>query len=281
MHEPDKAAESPTERPLQDKTRGRWKRRTPWIATSIALFVMAYLSGAFGYYWREAAELHDGRQIIVTRYQTYGGRHEIGQGPPISLQRLSFTVPETGERVTWESDTTKDIGRVNLLALAVHILNGTPYVISEPHLCLAYNKWGRPDPPYVLFKYENREWKRIPIEELPAEFKTLNLVINTKSHHKEITNFIRNWTVQPERIRKLNSSLKQLEYRSIVREPVRGKSVGSHVGCEEVVWIDGQKSWIGARRFTSRNSLEDCNAICAYSKISAQDCPCNRFFSEE
>lgn len=252
------------------------KKRAAWLIwalTACALLVMAYYAGVFGYYWREVAELHDGRQVVVTRHQTYGGRHEIGQGPPISLQRLTFTVPETGERVTWESSTTPDIGRINLLALAVHILDGTPYVISEPHLCLAYNKWGRPDPPYVLFKYENREWKRIPIEELPAEFKTLNLVINTKSHHKEITNFIRNWTVQPELIRKLNSSLKQLEYQVIQRGP-QGR------GCDKM-FGNGKGHWLGEGFFTTNFGLAACVATCRKYEYDERHCPCNQFFSEE
>ena len=275
---PDLAA--PDKPPTKPKPRRRlgWLK---WAITAFAMLVLTYYAGVFGYYWREVAELHDGRKIIVTRYQTYGGRHEIGQGPPISLQRLTFTVPETGERVTWESGTTPDIGRVNLLALAVHILDGVPYVISEPHLCLAYNKWGRPDPPYVIFKYENRQWKRIPIEKLPAEFKTLNLVINTKSHHETITNFIRNWTVQPELIRKLNSSLDQREYQSIVHESVRGNSVGSQLGCDKVIWLPNRGSWVGEKRFTSHNNLDDCYATCVHWKIDEQDCPCNRFFTKE
>ena len=51
------------------------RRRTGWLKwaiTAFALLVVAYYAGVFGYYWREVAELHDGRQIVVTRYQTYG-----------------------------------------------------------------------------------------------------------------------------------------------------------------------------------------------------------------
>ena len=44
--------------------------------------------------------------------------------------------------------------------------------------CLAYNKWGRPNPPYVIFKHDGKEWKRIPLEELPAEIKMPNLIIS-------------------------------------------------------------------------------------------------------
>ena len=38
----------------------------------------------------------------------------------------------------------------------------------------AYNKWGRPNPPYVFFKYVG-EWKQISLEEFPEKFK-INLV---------------------------------------------------------------------------------------------------------
>jgi len=41
--------------------------------------------------------------------------------------------------------------------------------------CLSYNKWGRPNPPYVFFKYGGKDWQRIQIAELPVEFKTINV----------------------------------------------------------------------------------------------------------
>jgi len=121
--------------------------------------------------WREEVLLHDGSKIIVKRSQSYGGRHEIGQSPPIKEQDITFTAPGSGKSITWKSEYSEDIGRANFQLLALHILNGTPYVVAAPNLCLAYNKWGRPNPPYVFFKYDGETWQRIPLTEFPAQFK--------------------------------------------------------------------------------------------------------------
>jgi hypothetical protein len=50
--------------------------------------------------WKEEVLLHDGRKLIVERSQTYGGRHEIGQTPPIKEQDITFTLPGTKRALT-------------------------------------------------------------------------------------------------------------------------------------------------------------------------------------
>jgi len=66
---------------------------------------------------------------------------------------------------------SEDVHHSNFTFVALHILNATPYIITTAPFCSAYNKWGRPNPPYVIFKHENKGWKRIGLAELPAEFK--------------------------------------------------------------------------------------------------------------
>ncbi len=134
---------------------------TAILTVGISMSVNAGLFGLGGMNWKEEVLLHDGSRIVVKRSQSYGGRHEIGQTPPIKEQEITFTVPGSGEHVTWKSEYGEDIGRANFIALALHIRHGIPYIVAEPHLCLAYNKWGRPNPPYVVFKYEGKEWKHI------------------------------------------------------------------------------------------------------------------------
>lgn len=183
--------------------------------------------------WKEEVLLHDGKKIIVERSQTYGGRHEIGQRPPIKEQRLTFTLPGSNRSITWQSEYSEDIGRANLNPLALHILNGTPYIVLEPNLCLAYNKWGRPNPPYVIFKYDGKTWKRIPLSELPVEFKNINVVINTLEHAGEIS---RKDMASVADVVAFNSSLlrypnEHAAYKTIVREPLKWGSTG--IGCPD------------------------------------------------
>ena len=217
-----------------------------WMAILGAIFAMgtvtsadAGLFGLGGTSWKEEVLLHDGSTIVVDRSQSYGGRHEIGQTPPIKEQEISFSVPGTGERVIWKSEYGEDIGRANFLALALHISKGNAYIVAEPHLCLSYNKWGRPNPTYVIFKYQGKEWKQVSLQELPSEFKNINLVISTKAEMKEIS---AQSIVSANLIRELNSTLKRPEYRTILREPVKSGE-GSLINCEKLVFYKG--AWVG------------------------------------
>jgi len=203
----------------------------------VAILIMGTSMNAFGFLgfggtsWKEEVLLHDGSKIIVKRSQSYGGRREIGQTPPIKEQDIAFTVPGTNKTITWKSEYSEDIGRSNFDLLALHILNDTPYIVASPNLCLSYNKWGRPNPPYVFFKFAGNEWARIPLSEFPAEFKDINLVIDTKTQEKMIT---AQSPVPAELVRKINSSLTQPEYKTILREPLDPKKTTiSNVACPD------------------------------------------------
>ncbi len=213
------------------------------LCKTLCLFLTLGVSmNAYGFggdRWKEEVLLHDGSQIIVTRSQSYGGRHEVGQPPPIKEHTISFMLPNTNKAITWTSEYGEDLGRTNFHLLAVHVLNGTPYIVVEPNLCLSYNKWGRPNPPYVFFKYDGNAWQRITHEEFPAEFTTLNVAISLDTRH--VQEMVRLGVVQAEQIRQRNSRFPQPEYKTILREPVKPGSVGS-TNCEERVLYKGH--WI-------------------------------------
>ncbi len=204
------------------------------LMMGVSMSADAGLFGSDGISWKEEVLLHDGQKIIVKRSQTYGGRHEIGQTPPIKEQEITFTPLNTNKTVTFKSEYGEDIGRANFDLLALHILDNTPYIIASPNLCLSYNKWGRPNPPYVIFKHDGREWKRTALRELPREFKEINLVVNTKGEEKIIT---AQPIVTAELVKKLNGELEQPEYKTILREAVKGWA-----GCPELVRVEG--GWV-------------------------------------
>jgi hypothetical protein len=220
--------------------------------------------------WQEEVLLHDGRRIVVKRSQTYGGRHEIGQSPPIRTQTITFTMPDTNKSVTWKSEYSKDIGRSNFKLLALHILNGTSYIVASPNLCLAYNKWGRPNPPYVFFRFDGKEWQRIQLSEFPSEFKDINLVISTKTEAKE---FAKSGVVTAATIKELNSDLSQPEYKTILREGL--ENAGSN--CGEMIY-DGNGGWIGIGWFRDKPTYEACLKYCERQGIDRQHCPCETLF---
>lgn len=192
---------------------------------------------ADGTSWKEEVLLHDGSRIVVERSQTYGGRHEIGQKPPIKEQKLAFTLPGTSRSITWKSEYSEDIGRANLNLLALHVLNGTPYIVAEPNLCLAYNKWGRPNPPYVFFKYDGKAWQRISLSAFPTQFKDINVVVNTLGESETLT---RKKVISTDAVRELNSQLwrypnEQPQYKAILREPLAAGAMD----CPVMVRIEG------------------------------------------
>lgn len=215
------------------RTHQLWLQRITKLG--LALMLGASMS-ACSDSWKEEVLLHDGSKLIVKRSQSFGGSRELGQSAPIREQEISFTVPHSDKVTTFKSEFSEDVGRANFTLLALHILNGTPYLIVEPNLCLSYNKWGRPNPPYVIFKHDEKEWQRVTLQALPVEFKDINLVINTKSHADEL---VVSPVVSAELVRKFNSSLRQPEYKNILREVVKLGVDSSSVNCEELVKYKG------------------------------------------
>ncbi|MFZ5761865.1 MAG: hypothetical protein ACOY8P_02930 [Thermodesulfobacteriota bacterium] len=209
----------------------------------VAILIMGTSMNALGFLgfgrdrWKEEVLLHDGSKIVVERSQTRGGRREIGQPPPVKEHTISFKIPGSSKTITWTSEYGEDIGRSNFNLLAVHILNGTPYLVVEPNLCLSYNKWGRPNPPYVFFKYDGKIWQRIPLEEFPVEFKTINVAISTLADADKLTSL---GFVSAEKIKKLNHDVRQPEYKTILREPLAKERIITM--CEERVLYKG--AWI-------------------------------------
>ena len=185
----------------------------------LALSLNAYASifGIGGDRWKEEVLLHDGRIMIVERSQTYGGRSEPGQSGPIKEHTIRFTLPGSNQTITWVSEYGEDVGRTNFNLLAVHVLNRVPYVVAEPNLCLSYNKWGRPNPPYVFFKFDGNAWQRISLDQFPVEFKTVNVAHNTIG--QDAKDLVRMGFISAQKIKDMNNSSAP-EYRAIQREPL-------------------------------------------------------------
>jgi hypothetical protein len=218
------------------------KANHKWLkhVTKFGMFLMmgASMSACSAMSWKEEVLLHDGSKIIVTRTVERGGRHEIGQRPPIEKQSLSFAMPGSGQKIGWEDKYSKDVGSANFNLMMLEVLNGTAYLLGSPMGCLSYNKWGRPNPPYVIFQYQGTEWKRIALQELPTEFKMPNLIIS--SQDDRAVKVASAGLVSAEKIRELNKDFRQPEYKTILREPLAATRINEM--CEERVLYKG--SWI-------------------------------------
>lgn len=208
----------------------------PYLVWLPAKNVTQMLFGWWPASWKEEVLLHDGSKIIVKRSQTRGGRFEIGQDVPVNKHTLSFELPSTGKKIVWQTTIGSDIKDTELLPLALEIVSGTPYLVTKPMGCIAYNKWKRPNPPYVLLKFDGKDWQQISLAELPEQIKKANLAIGglTLREERILTGYF--GSVPAEEIRKLNdeSKHKEVQYLKIfIREPFKPGSIG--VSCEVLI----------------------------------------------
>ena len=241
------------------------------ILFGIGVGACADLPGMGGTSWKEEALQHDGSRLVITRSVKHGGLHEIGQEPSYKEQSLQFSMPTTGQSVKWEDHYSQELGAANFLPMLVDVKDGVPYLVAYPMGCLSYNKWGRPNPPYVIFKYQGKEWNRIPLGELPAEIRTPNIIFSMPDVEvqKSGKSFI-----SAEMVRQIIERYRQPEFKTVLRE---GISNAGGDRCGEMVG-NGKGDWIGIGSFRDKPSLDACMSYCARHDFSAQYCPCNTLF---
>lgn len=240
-----------------------WKEdaRQLFKQTTAAILVLgasmnayAGLFGLGGTSWKEEVLLHDDTKIVVERYIKRYGKHEVGQRPPIGEQSLAFVLPETNQRVVWKDEYSADLGGANFNLMMLDIMRGSAYLLATPAGCFSYNKWGRPNPPYVILKLEGDEWRRISIEELPTEIVRPNLLFSSPDDvaaRTQVQGIVPATAIQNEFHR-----YRQPEFRSIVRKIVKRGTEGSSVNCEEMVrykcgWVSPHGD--AGRKFMDRN----------------------------
>lgn len=215
--------------------------------------------------WKEEVLLHDGSKIIIERFYNLGGKPTLDSHEQLDLdETVTFTIPGTNKRITWKTDfrdSKPEPNSLNLLAL--DIVKGTPYIAAYPAGCIAYNKWKRPNPPYIFFKYDGNAWKQIPLEEFPPEISKVNVIVGRPPAELQKPFY----TIM--QVNEQNQNLRE-EYRSIIRKPMSG------VGCEELIY-DG-KYWQDISGLKRQPSLEACLDLCPKIGIKTEYCPCERLF---
>lgn len=240
------------------------------LMTAVSASAHAGLFGLGGDSWKEEVLLHDGRKIIVQRSQSYKGRSEPGQRAPIGEHTIRFSLPGSSKTLTWTSEYGEDIGRTNFDLSALHVKNNIPYVIAEPNLCLSYNKWGRPNPPYVVFRHDGTAWQRIAFDALPSEFTTVNVVKRIRGI--DVENLVKAREVSAEQVAALNAELERPEAKAILRKPIRYDPE-----CIPMV-RNGKGLWLSLGWFQKKSSIEACEAGCKSENFDEKTCPCNQIF---
>lgn len=164
--------------------------------------------------WQEEVLLHDGSKVIAKRSYVLGGRSEPGARESAStFQSIVFSTPD-GD-IEWTTDFRDSQPEPNSLSLiAFDIIKGVPYIAARPAGCIAFNKWQRPNPPQVLFKYLNKQWVRVTLADFPQEITQANVVLGRPSS-EVLKPYYSVYDVQRE-----NMDVRYPEYRSILREPM-------------------------------------------------------------
>lgn len=201
------------------------------LAMGVSMGADAGLFGLGGDSWKEEVLLHDGQKIIVKRSQTYGGYSEpASRERSLAEEEWVFQIPGTNQNVIWRSNFQRPPEGDGLMLLLLDFLHGIPYVATSPAGCLAYNYWGRPNPPYVFLKFDGKAWQRISLSEFPAVFNESNVAVGRPdTNHRQ-------GLLSVEAIKEENRLLEPY-LRHLNREPLKPGAIG--VSCPELVRIKG------------------------------------------
>jgi hypothetical protein len=118
--------------------------------------------------WKQEVLLHDGRVMVGDRVSKQGRIF------PANIimekeQELSFTHPDTRERIRWDIPA-------GLLPYILDFENKIPYYVLKAYTVAGYNTWGCPNPLYIACRYTGGQWSQVPIEKLPHRFEKCNLM---------------------------------------------------------------------------------------------------------
>jgi hypothetical protein len=130
--------------------------------------------------WNEESKQADGSMLLLSRSIKLGGGHEIGQSTPIASESISFTDTKTGNKIAWHSPS-------NPYFLADPVLfqfdGKIVWVLVNPRSCGAWQRYGRPNPAFILFKIENGQQQQLKADELPEPFRYMNILFWPKDEY--------------------------------------------------------------------------------------------------
>lgn len=186
--------------------------------------------------WREEVLQHDGNRLTVDRSQIYGSYPRIDSRERAVIEETwQFKVPGSGREVTWKNEFGLAPDKSGLDLLILGFVDSVPYIVAAPADCISYNKWQRPNPPYVVLKFDGQEWQRIPLSRVPAQFSEANVVVGTPLKPN------RSGTLSVDTIKEENRNLPPY-LRVLVRAPITYGD-GNMAGSCPVMVYDGQGGW--------------------------------------
>jgi hypothetical protein len=138
--------------------------------------------------WTEDVLLPDGRTVTLKRYQEFKGPHELGSTPTVSDYWFEFKHPDTGQLVRWESDR-------DLVTLALMMDSTAPVLLVKPAFGGVY-RYGCPNPPYLLYRFDASQWQKFDIGRVPNKRVKVNMTEYPKERRELIVQSKNHLTVQ-------------------------------------------------------------------------------------
>ncbi len=123
--------------------------------------------------WEEEVQLFDGRVLRITQKRRYESAYNGHNYSPHIVREawIRFNLPELGDReIEWHE---------NLIAMRFDVIEGKPLIVAYPPTALEFEQYGKPQPAYLGFRYENGNWQRIGFKEIPTSQYDANLVIQS------------------------------------------------------------------------------------------------------
>lgn len=217
------------------------------LALGMSMNASAFLGFGNSASWEEEVLLHDGRKILVERSQSYGAYPTLDSRERIVLdEKWVFQNPDNQQQVTWKVNHRPPPEGESLMLMVLGFVKGTPYIANVPAGCIAYNHWGRPNPPYVLFWFDGQVWQKIPLDEFPAELKEANVVVGGRNNPKEQAGA----TLSIAKVKEQNYYLEP-HLRQLSRESVKSAQTTT---CEELMYYKG--AWIMPNDPVARDILD-------------------------
>jgi len=207
------------------------------LVVFVAICITACGYGGRTINWKQEVKLGDGRVILLERESKQGPHDPLLNIRMELSQRVAFAHPDSGERIQWEIPN-------GLLPIMLDVEAGVPYFVLRAYTVTDYNTWDCPNPPWLVYRYEQKDWSRTSMEQLPARINEQNLLSSAegKKFDKGATDIVVS-------VREVAQYLKE---RNVVPNATRiGREKVNPIGhgCHESVLIRlGRQSEIDTRR---------------------------------
>lgn len=140
--------------------------------------------------WTEDVQLQDGRVITIRRHSVFRGPREAftQQGANVSWYAVDFEHPATKEMVHWESQMFVGSDEVvkaaeekreimpSLILFAILVKDSDLFLLVQPHS--SFSILNCPDPPYLLYRWQEGRWRVTPLDQLPYRKFAVNVSLD-------------------------------------------------------------------------------------------------------